>query len=226
MRLVIDRTVAEKFPGLHLAGKVIRGLEVSYEKIDTLLRLKEEIYGGVREKYTLESLKDQSLFRAYRDFFWKLGIDPTKIRPASEALVRRILQGKEIPSINPIVDTYNLASIRSGIPMAAFDLDKMQGTPVMKFATKGEEFFGIGMTVPLVLKGHEVVISDEKGLIAIYPYRDSDRTKITENTENILLLVCGVPGVERNILEKAERIATEYIEGICGGRREELIIAE
>ena len=54
----------------------------------------------MRKNYSLDGLKDEENIRAYRDFFWKLGIDPTKIRPAAEALIRRILGGKEIPRIN------------------------------------------------------------------------------------------------------------------------------
>ncbi|HUW43054.1 MAG TPA: hypothetical protein VMW02_02320, partial [Thermoplasmata archaeon] len=50
----------------------------------------------VSKSITLEAVKDRPDFRAYRDFFWRLGVDPTKTRPASEALIRRILKGSSI----------------------------------------------------------------------------------------------------------------------------------
>jgi len=97
------------------------------------------------------------IFRTYRDFFWEIDIDPTKTRPASEALVRRVLQGKTLPTINTLVDAYNLASLTSGIPLAAFDYQSLEGELEMRFARKGEEFLGIGMDGPKSLDGGEIV---------------------------------------------------------------------
>jgi DNA/RNA-binding domain of Phe-tRNA-synthetase-like protein len=153
--------------------------------------------------------------RKYRDFFWKIDIDPTKIRPASEALIRRILQGKQIPQINTGVDAYNLASIKSGVPLAAFDSGTLRGELSMRFAVEGEEFLGIGMEKPKILKGGEIVVEDEGNLVAIYPYRDADSSKVTLDTTEILLMSCGVPGVEYRKLEEAVNLAAEYLVEYC-----------
>ena len=171
----------------------------------------------VRERYDLGSLKDEPILRAYRDFFWRVGIDPTKNRPAAEALIRRILQGKTIPCINTLVDSYNLVSIKTEIALAAFDAEKLKGNLLMRFATEGEEFLGIGMEKPMRLQGIEIVVSDVEKLVAIYPHRDADDTKITEETKNVLLLVCGVPGIREETLLDAARVAIEYITRFCGG---------
>jgi DNA/RNA-binding domain of Phe-tRNA-synthetase-like protein len=101
---------------------------------------KEQLFRQVKEKYSLESLKDVPIFRAYRDFFWKAGIDPTKVRPAAEALIRRILGGKAVPSINNVVDSYNLASIKTEVALAAFDEDKLKGDLIMRYAGKVRSF--------------------------------------------------------------------------------------
>jgi len=58
-----------------------------------------------------------------------------------------------------------------------------------------EKFFGIGMKELKVLAGKEVVVADEERLIAIYPYRDADVSKITPSTKNILIMSCGVPTI-------------------------------
>jgi len=107
----IEPTLTNRFLGLRVVVGYVDGVRVENSGAD-LQRFKEETLAEVRQKYSLESLKDGAIFRAYRDFFWKVGIDPTKIRPAAEALVRRILAGKSIPTINNVVDSYNLASIR------------------------------------------------------------------------------------------------------------------
>jgi len=132
-------------------------------------------------------------------------------------LIRRILGGKSIPSINTLVDAYNLASIKTEIALAAFDVDKLKGDLLMRFAEKGEEFLGIGMEKPMLLQGGEIVVSDGENLVAMYPYRDADSTKITEKTKNVVLLVCGVPSIGEEILQNAARVALEYITRFCSG---------
>lgn len=205
-----------RFPGLRVLVACIKGVKIGRQNAE-LQKFGEEIAQRVKEKYDLESLKNLPSFRAYRDFFWRVGIDPTKNRPAAEALIRRILASKPIPSINSLVDAYNLASIETGVALAAFDADKLRGDLEMRFARRGEEFLGIGMKKPMELGGHEVVISDAEKLIAIYPYRDSDRTKVTDDTKDVLLLVCGVPGIDEGILSNVRQVAIEYITKFCGG---------
>jgi DNA/RNA-binding domain of Phe-tRNA-synthetase-like protein len=180
-----------------------------------LEKFKLEVTKQVRNEYDLDVVKDQPIFRAYRDFFWRIEIDPTKIRPAAEALIRRILAGKTLPCINTLVDAYNLASIKSRIALATFDADKLEGNLLMRFAEEGEQFYGIGMAKPLVLKGSEIVVSDSENLIAVYPYRDADNTKVTQETENVIIVVCGVPGIPNETLETASQVALEYINRFC-----------
>lgn len=144
-------------------------------------------------------------------------LTPTKNRPASEALIRRILQRKPIPSINTLVDAYNLASIKTGVPLAAFDLDKLQGALLMRPASPREPFLGIGMDTPMTLQGGEPVVSDASKLVAVYPYRDAESSKVTEATRNVLLMTCGCPGIQKSILEGAEKDASDIIVRFCGG---------
>ncbi|MBT8171808.1 hypothetical protein KJN74_02930 [Candidatus Bathyarchaeota archaeon] len=177
--------------------------------------VKLQILKKVKEQYNIVTLKDHPIFGAYRDFYWKIRIDPTKNRPAAEALTRRILAGKELPCINTLVDAYNLASISSGIALATFDSDILKGDLLMRFAEKGEQILGIGMKKPFFLKGEEIVISDKKKLIAIYPYRDSDDTKVTLETKNVTIVICGVPGIKKETLKSASDVAKDYILRFC-----------
>ncbi|MEX2719952.1 MAG: B3/4 domain-containing protein [Candidatus Wukongarchaeota archaeon] len=214
--ILIDQELRAKFPGLNVLVGHINGVNVEKKKPE-LEEFKKELIKTVKEKYSLETLKDIPVLRAYRDFFWRVGIDPTKIRPAAEALIRRILRGNPIPKINSLVDAYNLASITSEISIAALDLDKVKGNLFMRLANEGENFLGIGMKSPLVLKGKEIVISDDEKLVAVYPYRDADNTKIIMGTKNILFLLCGVPGIDEKTLEKAGKITIDYVTRFCGG---------
>jgi DNA/RNA-binding domain of Phe-tRNA-synthetase-like protein len=219
MNLKIDSKLKTRFPDL--IAKILQVKEVQIEKRnDELEKFKAEVAKQVREMYDLESLKDQLAFRAYRDFFWSVGIDPTKNRPAAEALIRRILGGRTIPTINSLVDVYNLASIKSRIALATFDADKLKGDLFMRFAEEGEKFLGIGMEKPLILKGGEIVVADNAKLVAVYPYRDADNTKVTVETKNITMIVCGAPGISEKRLDFASQVAQEYILRFCDGNVE------
>ncbi len=205
------------FPDLSVAEGEVGPLSIQ-EKNPRLEALRDEIVRSVREQYTLERIKDEPLFRAYRDFFWRVGVDPTRTRPASEALVRRILAGKMLPTINTAVDAYNLASIRTGIPIAAFDADTLAGELSMRFAEDGEEFLGIGMATPVLLHKNQVILTDDDAIVAVYPYRDSDATKITLATEMVHIVACGVPKVEREKVHSAYELAVAYLQEYASGR--------
>ncbi|MCL4436044.1 MAG: phenylalanine--tRNA ligase beta subunit-related protein [Thaumarchaeota archaeon] len=220
MSVKIGDEVQSRFPGLTILLTSLTGLTVA--KSDSRLEeFKKQVLQEVSGEYKLEALKDVYLFSVYRDFFWGIGIDPTKTRPASEALIRRVLAGKPIPQINTLVDAYNLASIKTGIPLAAFDADTVTGELQARFAQPDEEFSGIGMDKPVNLKGGEIVLTDDEKLVAIYPHRDSDKTKVQESTRNILLLTCGAPEVSADTLLKAEQTAVDYIIKFCSGQQQQ-----
>lgn len=203
------------FPGLFIAEGDIGSLTIEVDSSRQKARA-DEIIRWIQDRYTLDGIRDEPLFRAYRDFFWSVGVDPTKTRPASEALVRRVLAGKPLPTINCAVDAYNLASIRSGIPLAAFDADRLNGDLTMRFAVDGEEFPGIGMKNPVILKSNQVILADAEDIVAIYPYRDSDATKITLHTETIHLVACGVPKVEPGQVREAYDLAKRFLKEYAG----------
>lgn len=213
----VDLRLADRFPGLRVVIGYVDGVKVQRNDAN-LQKFKDEALSEVKKKYNLESLKDVAIFRAYRDFFWKVGIDPTKIRPAAEALIRRILGGKQIPTINTVVDSYNMASIKTEIALAAFNRDELKGNLIMRAAEKGERFLGIGMSEPMELKGGEVVIADQEKLVAVYPYRDAERSKVSETTKNLMILVCGVPGIDQQLLNDARKVALDIVTRFCGGQ--------
>jgi len=218
MEVAIEPILRRRFFGIKVIAAEVEGVTVSKGSPE-LEEFKEQITKAVRNEHDIENLKDLPLIKAYRDFFWEVGIDPTKIRPASEALIRRLLRGRTLPAINTVVDAYNLASIESHIAIGAFDRDNVAGEIVIRQAGEREKFLGIGMREPLILKGREVVVEDFEKLIAIYPYRDSDATKITLETTNVLLLMCGVPDVGRDVLEDALELTVEYVTRFCGGEK-------
>ena len=217
-QLRVDPELLLEFPGLHaielpLGPLVVRRIDPRLEaqKARTLEEVRKSRAGP-------EGIREEPIFRAYRDFYWKIGVDPTKTRPAAEALTRRSLGGREIPCINTLVDACNLVSLQTSISIAAFDADRLHPEAlVLRRARSGEEFRGIGMNQPMTLRGVEMVIEDltDRMLVANYPYRDSERARITEATRRAVLFMCGVPGIEIELLERAGRLCQEFVTEYC-----------
>ncbi|MFQ6013166.1 MAG: B3/4 domain-containing protein [Thermoplasmata archaeon] len=218
MRLRFTEAVREAFPALTAQLLTLEGLGV-VPRDAALEAFKDGALAGLRESLRIESLKDEPRLRAYRDFYWRMGVDPTKIRPASEALLRRVLRGRDPPRINTLVDASNLASMRTHVALAAFDTETMQSDFAMRFAREGEPFLGIGMREPMTLRGKEVVVEDDLGPVAVYPYRDAERTKVTPKTRAVAIMVCGVPGIGEAALSEAATETVGLVTRFCGGRK-------
>ncbi len=221
MRLTPHESVVEKLGEFHVIGAKLAGLKVSASSTE-LVRYVRQVESRIRSEVNIEDVKDDAIFRSYRDFFWRTGIDPTKTRPASEALTRRILLGRELPLINSFVDALNIASVETKVPFAAFDHDCLETPLVLRFADEGEVILPIGHSSPVTMDGREIVISDAKKLIAVYPHRDSDETKITHGTSAAIVLSCGVPGVDVEKIRVSLDDCCERILQFCGGVRLDL----
>jgi len=223
MILEIDGEVSAKLPDLRLVFLQISGLKIGINN-DQITRLSENVASEIIDSLDIDTVKDREDFRTYRDFFWKIGVDPTKTRPAAEALVRRILKGSSIPRINDFVDAYNIASIESSVPVAAFDIETLDDSMLLRFSREGERFIGIGMNDPKILDQGKLVISSGEELVAIYPYRDAESSKITPETEDAIIIACGVPGIEIKKLEYAATKCRDYITRVCGGTASRIVV--
>ena len=216
MKLKIEKALQNKFPGLSVEVIDFRGLDIQPSD-SKLEEYKIQVYKEINEKWSLEDLREHPQFRAYRDFFWKMNVDPTKTRPAAEALIRRILRGNTLFKINSFVDAYNLVSMKAAVPIASFDEYTLNDDLFMREAEPGEEFLGIAMKHPKFLRGGEAVIEDGDQLVAIYPYRDADATKVTLATQDVKMLICGAPNVSDESLLSASNLAKEILTRFCGG---------
>ena len=96
----------------------------------------------------------------------------------------------------------------TAIPIACFDIDVLESDLLMREAIAGEKFLGIAMKEYITLKGGEAVIEEGARLVAIYPYREADYSKVSHNTKNVLMLMCGAPGIT---LQKLNNSALEAI---------------
>ncbi len=210
--VVIDDLVRSRFK-VFLAVACVLGLERERSAEEFLLGAEAR----VREAFNLESLKDDPRVRALRDFYWRLGIDPTKQRPSSEALVRRVLRGRRVPRINCVVDVGNAVSMMTLVPIGIYDLDKLCPPLRLRFSREGEGFNPIGGSFERLSEG-QIVLSDVRRVVHVFPHRDCDETKVTEETKSVLVVACGVPGFEKEVVVGAAREVRDRLVELCGGR--------
>ena len=157
-----------------------------------------------RKELTTESLKEIASIAATRRVYKACGKDPSRYRPASEALIRRILQGKGLYQLNTLVDLVNLASIAFGYSIGGFDADKFEGdTLTLGIGREGEPYEGIGRGM-INIQGLPVY-RDAKGGVGT-PTSDNERTKISEHTSHLLVLINGYDGNEQRVRQNAEYI--------------------
>lgn len=184
----------------------------------------DEIISKIEEKYKIqdpESLKNDPVVRAYRDFYWRIGIDPTKVRPSGEALRRRVARGSKFPRINTVVDIGNIASIETLVPIGLYDRDKIAGNLHIVLSSGNERFLGLGgKNIEKLDKGIPILIDDEGKVLHIYPHRDSILTSITLETKNVVIVGAGVPNVDKTLVKRAVDFVVDLLEKIAGGKRE------
>ncbi len=171
-----------------------------------------------RQTLTTESLKELSGIAATRKVYRACGKDPSRYRPASEALIRRQLQSKSLYQIDTLVDLINLASIAYGYSIGGFDADKFEGdTLTLGIGREGEPYEGIGRGM-INIAGLPVY-RDAKGGVGT-PTSDNERTKISIDTTHLVVLINGYDGNEEQVKANAEYIQ-ELLRKYCvsdGGR--------
>ncbi|ADY36408.1 B3/4 domain protein [Phocaeicola salanitronis DSM 18170] len=154
----------------------------------------DEFTALYRAKYTVDSIKEMPAIQATRQAYKKCGKDPSRYRPSSEALCRRILRGIPLYQIDTLVDLINLASIYSGNSIGGFDRDKIQGDRlVLGIGRAGEPYEGIGRGT-LNIEGMPVY-RDAAGGIGT-PTSDHERTKMSIGTTHVLAIMNAYGGSE------------------------------
>jgi DNA/RNA-binding domain of Phe-tRNA-synthetase-like protein len=116
-----------------------------------------------------------------RALYRRFGIDPTRVRPSSEALLRRLKKGEALPRVNSLVDVANALSVQLQVPVGLYDLDKVKGDELaIRLGADGESYTGIGKEKVNV--AGRICVADAEGPCG-NPSSDSARTMITLATE-------------------------------------------
>jgi DNA/RNA-binding domain of Phe-tRNA-synthetase-like protein len=178
-----------------------------------LAQLMDEVCERKRREFTLESLADSKPVRDVRAMFREWGMDPSKYRPSSEALLRRVVQGKGLYRVSNVVDVGNLGSIEAGWPFGCYDRSRIQQPIEFRHGLAGESYEGIGKQT-WNLQGRPL-LADSQGPFGS-PISDSTRSMITESAKDILIVLYVPAGAVDASLEVAIKRVVERLTLFAG----------
>jgi DNA/RNA-binding domain of Phe-tRNA-synthetase-like protein len=148
---------------------------------------------------------------AVRTMYKRVGLDPTKTRPSSEALLRRVRRGDPLPRVNSLVDIINWCSLESQLPFGLYDADRIQGGVTLRLGRPGEEYAGIRKDVVHV--SGRLTLADEAGPFG-NPTSDSARTMVTVATTRALVVIF-VPASVASIAERVLDLTRSRVRQFC-----------
>lgn len=182
---------------INIIARVVTDIKVSNSSFAFLNMM--DLAKNYQEKYSKTPISEIPGIQLTRSFFRTIGIDPTRRRPSSEALLRRAVNGKELYQINNIVDVGNWCSLEFLLPICLYDYDKIQGRIKVKIGNQHDSY--------LAHNGREMnfedkfVICDEFGAFGS-PLTDSLRTAVTEATNRVLMIIFAPEDYDDQLLNR------------------------
>jgi DNA/RNA-binding domain of Phe-tRNA-synthetase-like protein len=174
-----------ELPGVKLG--IVEADDVRIVSVNApLAKLMDEVCARKQQEFTVETLAQSESVRAVRAMFREWGMDPSKYRPSSEALLRRVVQGKGLYHVSNVVDIGNLGSIETGWPYGCYDRAKINAPVALRHGAAGEKYEGIGKQI-WHLEGRPV-LADPQGPFGS-PISDSTRSMITESTTQVMIVI-------------------------------------
>jgi DNA/RNA-binding domain of Phe-tRNA-synthetase-like protein len=174
-----------ELPGVKLG--IVEADDVRIVSVNaSLAKLMDEVCARKQQEFTVETLAQSESVRAVRAMFREWGMDPSKYRPSSEALLRRVVQGKGLYRVSNVVDIGNLGSIETGWPYGCYDRAKINAPVALRHGAAGEKYEGIGKQI-WHLEGRPV-LADSHGPFGS-PISDSTRSMITESATQVMTVI-------------------------------------
>lgn len=174
----------------------------------------ERCAASYRERHGATPISEVPEVGVARRLFRALGIEPTKHRPASEALLRRALKDKGFHAVNTAVDVANWCSLDFLRPICAYDLAKVEGDIAIRPGREDEEYEGINRRM-VHLAGRYALV-DDRGPFGS-PITDSLRTAIGTETASGLFLMFGPADDDADLLRRRTAEMGARLERFCGG---------
>jgi DNA/RNA-binding domain of Phe-tRNA-synthetase-like protein len=213
MQLRLDESLKSRIAGITFGVATIDRVSVR-ERDEHLWQHIQALAQRQARAFELEGLSEYEQIAAVRGLQKALGFDPTRYRPSSEALLRRVLKGQGLPQINTAVDVNNLCSLEFLLPMCIYDLRHVRGQVRVRIGRPAESYRGIGRQV--FQAEHKVVFADDDGIMGS-SVSDSERTKVTTTTTDILLAIYAPANLDQRTVQAFAALAGERMVEFNGG---------
>lgn len=182
-----DDAIWLEFPELVAGVAVIRGVDDAADVNDAIARFS----AIASDRLDGRTESDLPEIQAWRRAFARMGLKPTQYRCASESLLRRFRKEGGLPRIHPVIDLCNAISIAFAIPIAVFDLDRVEGDITVRHAdgTPNERYEAFSGEFETPAPG-EVIFLDEGGNVHArrWTHRQSGRSAIRPETRDLLVV--------------------------------------
>jgi DNA/RNA-binding domain of Phe-tRNA-synthetase-like protein len=190
MNIIVSNEIESVCP--QFAGAAVEARVVNTPRSEGLWAEIDALCESYKQQFDTTTIKQLPGVEATRRVYRACGKDPSRYRPSSEALIRRVVQGKDLYQIDTLVDLINLASMKFGYSIGGFDADKFEGdTLTLGVGKKDEPYEGIGRGI-LNIEGMPVY-RDSRGGVGT-PTSDNERTKIELSTTHLFVIVNGYDG--------------------------------
>ncbi len=219
MLLVVANEFWDLFPEAMIGTIIVRGLDNTRSTGECASLLASEI-----EK-TAIALADTEIptltsVAPWRAAYQQFGVKPSKFKSSIENLLRSASSGR-LRSINPLVDLYNVVSLRHQLPCGGEDLATIEGTIRLTRAVGGEHFVPLGGVENEPPPVGAVIYRDDLGVIcSCWNWREADRTKLTETTTDAFLCIEVLPPTDTNALRVACDELAQLVTAYLGGSAE------
>ena len=220
MEVTIDSSVKEKIESVRL-GCLVYDVKVKEKNEDLWEKLENEIFPQLISIIEEKGINGVENIFSSKKAYKSLGKDPNRYRVSSEALYRRVKQGKGLYQINTVVDTNNLISLETGFSVGSYDLKNVKGDIVLRKGADGETYKGIGKDDINI--ENLPVLADSEGAFGS-PTSDSTKAMVTLDSEKILTLIYCFYKDEN--LEEILNKSKEYLEKYTGTENIEIFIVE
>ncbi|HBG81879.1 TPA: hypothetical protein DDW69_03495 [candidate division CPR2 bacterium] len=219
MKISISDQVLKRYPEASLGVVIIKGADNSgsNQEIQNLIK---EAEAQVSKQFENLTIPDHPSLKAWRRVYKDMGAESR--RCSAEAMVRRILKGDHVSSINKLVDLYNYISLKYVLPVGGEDLDKVSGDVSLTEADGTERFVPLFGTENEPPKSGEIIYVDESKevLCRRWNWREADKTKLTEETINAMLVVEGIIEDDKEKVKEGTKELAFLVEKYCGGEVE------
>lgn len=207
--ITIHPNMSEKYQDTYFGVLALKNFEVRNRKNEEFLKFAQKELDYVREIYTNYNRKQKAethdVLRPYVDYY-------KKFKKTYHVLLQleSVINGKNLPNATPLVQAMFLTEIKTALLIAGHDLKKCKTPLVLHMSRGGESYFGSGDR-EIIVKPNDICLSDQDNLILSIIYGQDEKTRITEDTRDVLFLIDGVPGLGKKHVEEGLEILMSFL---------------